>query len=59
MESGYHLELKKSLEIATRIYHQKKKDKDKIYSFHEPEVECISKVKVKPIRDMNLVIRFP
>jgi IS5 family transposase len=38
-------ELQSFLEIASRIFHQKKKDKNKIYSVHEPAVECISKGK--------------
>jgi IS5 family transposase len=33
------------LHIATRIFHQKRDDKNKIYSVHEPSVECISKGK--------------
>jgi IS5 family transposase len=33
------------LAFATRLYHQKKDDKNKIYSIHAPEVECISKGK--------------
>jgi len=38
-------QLQSLLEIGTRILHQKKKDKNKIYSVHEPAVECISKGK--------------
>jgi IS5 family transposase len=38
-------ELRSLLEIARRIFQQKKKDKNKIYSVHEPTVECISKGK--------------
>ena len=33
------------LETGTRIYQQKRKDKNKVYSVHAPEVECISKGK--------------
>jgi IS5 family transposase len=33
------------LAFATRLYNQKKNDKNKIYSIHAPEVECISKGK--------------
>jgi IS5 family transposase len=40
------LQLQTLLEIGTRIFHQKKKDKNKVYSVHEPAVECISKGKV-------------
>jgi transposase, IS5 family len=38
-------ELKSLLETATRIFHQQRHDKKKIYSVHEPQVECISKGK--------------
>ena len=38
-------ELKSLLDIGTRIFHQQRKDKKKIYSVHEPAVECISKGK--------------
>jgi IS5 family transposase len=34
-----------SLHKATRILNQKKEDKEKIYSWHAPEVECIAKGK--------------
>jgi len=33
------------LDIGTRIYRQKRSDKNKIYSVHAPEVNCISKGK--------------
>jgi len=33
------------LETAKRIYNQKRSDKNKVYSAHAPEVECISKGK--------------
>ena len=39
------LELKELLDIGNRIFNQKRKDKNKIYSVHAPEVECISKGK--------------
>jgi IS5 family transposase len=38
-------QLQSLMEIATRIYRQRQKDKNKIYSVHAPEVECISKGK--------------
>lgn len=37
--------LKNELEIAKRLITQKPKDKNKLYSLHAPEVECISKGK--------------
>lgn len=33
------------IDLANRILNQKKTDKNKIYSFHEPEVSCIAKGK--------------
>jgi IS5 family transposase len=33
------------LSISKKIYHQKRNDKNKVYSVHEPEVACISKGK--------------
>ena len=38
-------ELKKLLATAHRIHQQQRYDKNKIYSVHEPEVECIAKGK--------------
>ena len=38
-------QLQSLMDIGTRIYHQKQKDKNKLYSVHAPEVECISKGK--------------
>jgi transposase, IS5 family len=37
--------LDKLLQTAHRIYAQQRQDKDKIYSVHEPEVQCIAKGK--------------
>lgn len=37
--------LQSLLEIGTRIFYQKRNDRHKIYSVHEPAVECISKGK--------------
>ena len=37
--------LKELLEVSHRIYTMRRKDKNKIYSVHEPYVECISKGK--------------
>lgn len=39
-------ELASLLAISCRIHEQKQKDKNKVYSVHAPEVECISKGKV-------------
>lgn len=37
--------LKQELELAERLLKQKRTDKNKIYSLHEPEVHCIAKGK--------------
>ena len=48
--------LVKLLETAHRIYTQQRHDKNKIYSIHEPEVECIAKGKAgKPYEFGNKV----
>jgi IS5 family transposase len=39
------MKLDKLLQTAHRIYAQQRHDKNKIYSVHEPEVECIAKGK--------------
>src|SRR6266700_1355138 len=39
------MKLDKLLQTAQRIYEQQRHDKDKIYSVHEPEVQCIAKGK--------------
>ena len=36
------VKLDKLLQTAHRIYEQQRQDKDKIYSVHEPEVQCIA-----------------
>jgi IS5 family transposase len=38
-------QLQSLLDIGTRIFNQQRHDKKKIYSVHEPQVECISKGK--------------
>lgn len=38
-------ELDELLDIASKVFAQKRHDKNKIYSIHAPEVECISKGK--------------
>ena len=40
-------ELSDLLKLADRIRNQQPKDKNKIYSLHEPEVQCISKGKAR------------
>lgn len=44
-DSGSDTKLKELLELAERLLNQKRTDKNKLYSLHEPEVECISKGK--------------
>jgi IS5 family transposase len=43
--SSPDVELQKLLQIGRHIFGQQKKDKNKVYSVHEPEVSCISKGK--------------
>ncbi|MGB3222951.1 MAG: IS5 family transposase [Desulforhopalus sp.] len=38
-------DLRSLLETAHRIFNQQRQDKNKVYSVHEPDVECISKGK--------------
>jgi len=38
---------KKIINLCTKVYLQKKRSKNKIYSLHAPEVECITKGKYK------------
>ena len=50
------LEMKKALELGQRIFGQRKDSKGKIYSLHEPQVECLSKGKAhKPYEFGNKV----
>jgi IS5 family transposase len=45
LTEGQKGKYKEKIEIFNRILNQKKNDKEKIYSIHEPEVYCISKGK--------------
>lgn len=38
-------DLRSLLETSERIFNQQRQDKNKVYSVHEPDVECISKGK--------------
>jgi len=38
-------ELQELLNLGNQLYHQQRQDKNKIYSIHEPQVECIAKGK--------------
>ena len=38
--------MKRALELGERVFNQEKESKGKIYSLHEPQVECLSKGKV-------------
>jgi len=46
------------LELYTRLYHQKRKDKNKIYSLHELEVSCISKGKAHKKYEFGSKVSF-
>jgi len=41
-----HAEFHEELELTERMLDQQKQDKNKLYSIHAPEVECIAKGKV-------------
>ena len=41
-----HAEFHEELELTERMLEQQRQDKDKLYSIHAPEVECIAKGKV-------------
>jgi hypothetical protein len=45
--------LAKLLAVAKKIHEQERKDKNKIYSVHEPHVQCIAKARLE--RSMSLV----
>jgi IS5 family transposase len=47
LEAGIQQSLRVWLERAQRLRNQRPKDKDKLYAFHAPEVECISKGKAR------------
>jgi IS5 family transposase len=61
--------LSRLLETARRIHAQQRHDKNKVYSVHEPEVECIAKpgphgqvfvcgvVRAKPVSRMSLATK--
>lgn len=44
-QQAMHPRLERLLEIAKRIHAQQRNDKNKVYSVHAPEVECIAKGK--------------
>jgi len=45
MAKSAHLEYAKRLEIYHKVLEQRREDKNKIYSLHEPDVYCLSKGK--------------
>jgi hypothetical protein len=52
-------ELKKLLETARKLHAQQRHDKKKIYSVHEPEVECIAKGKAGKKYEYGNKVRLP
>jgi IS5 family transposase len=46
------------LELAKRLYRQKREDKGKLYSIHAPEVECISKGKAHKRYEFGCKVRM-
>ena len=51
-------ELKKALELGGRIFEQKRGSKGKIYSLHEPQVECLSKGKAHKLYEFGNKVSF-
>src|SRR5260370_36421848 len=51
------VKLDKLLQTAHRIYEQQRQDKDKIYSVHEPEVQCIAKGKAGKAYEVGNKVR--
>ena len=50
--------LKKALEIGGRIFEQERGSKGKIYSLHEPQVECLSKGKAHKLYEFGNKVSF-
>ena len=46
------------LELAKKLYRQKREDKGKLYSIHAPEVECISKGKAHKRYEFGCKVRM-
>jgi IS5 family transposase len=46
------------INLFTRVIHQKRHDKDKIYSLHEPEVACIAKGKAHKPYEFGSKVSF-
>jgi len=51
-------ELKKHLILATQLLEQKRNSKNKIYSIHEPQVECIAKGKAHQRYEFGCKVGF-
>lgn len=45
-DTDLHAEFHEELELTERMLDQQRQDKNKLYSIHAPEVECIAKGKV-------------
>ena len=50
--------LKKTLELGQRIFEQERGSKGKIYSLHEPQVECLSKGKAHKLSEFGNKVSF-
>ena len=50
--------LSEALELGRRILVQERKSKDKLYSLHEPQVECISKGKAHKLYEFGNKVSF-
>lgn len=50
--------LNQQLALAWRLWYQKREDKNKIYSLHAPEVECIAKGKARTKYEFGCKVSF-
>jgi len=48
---------RKDIDLYLRVIRQERGDKDKVYSLHEPEVECISKGKEHKKYDKSAIVK--
>jgi transposase, IS5 family len=53
-----NVEIKEILEKANLLFHQQRGDKNKLYSIHAPEVECIQKGKVHKKFEFGCKVSF-
>ena len=57
-EINHDERLAKNLAMAWRLWNQKREDKNKLYSLHAPEVECIAKGKARVKYEFGCKVSF-